>query len=258
MTVYISIWEEKNSKSMVVFPVAPETLPTEVGGKAETIDILGAGERVIFGGEKLDRFTLTSFFPARYDSSYVNRQTFNEPSINIGKLREWCDKEVPLRLYSKAGGLNRAVVITNLSYEAQRAGNIDDVFFTVDFINYKPPHFRKVAIKQAATGKGGTKAPVKKPTAKNADKLPAVYVVKKGDSLPKIAQAYYGKQDYQKLYDANKKLIDAENKKRGIREKYTVHPGQKLTIPAQKKTGTGSNSMHRTYTGRNAMSRSGG
>lgn len=230
--IYIALWEEGNSTSNVVFPVPPETLPTSVGGKGETITLVDGEERTIFGGSKLDRFTLESFFPENYDPSYVVNApgTYKTPGESITKLREWCDTERPLRLYSKAGDLNRSVVITDLEYENERAGHIGDVWFTVEFVNYLPPHYRRVAIKQT-TGGSGVKTPEKKPTAPNADKLPVTYTVKRGDTLSKIALIHYGKADYNKVYNANKKAIDKANKQAGARDKYTIYPGQKLTIP---------------------------
>ncbi|MEK4030791.1 LysM peptidoglycan-binding domain-containing protein [Pseudobacillus sp. FSL P4-0506] len=237
--IYVSAWEIGNSSSNVVFPVPPESFPTEVGGKAEVIEILGAGERTVFGGSKLDRFTLESFFPDHYDPSYVVNApgTYKIPSLSIGKLREWCDKEVPLQLYSKAGGLNRSVVITQLNYDNERAGHIGDVWFTVEFVNYKPPTFRKVAIKKS-NGKTPAK-PAPSTSKKPQPKLPAVHTVKKGETLSGIAKVYYGTADYVTVYNANKKLIDAANKKAKIKAKYNIFPGQKLTIPAKKTVGTG-------------------
>lgn len=230
--IHISIWEEKDKKSFIHLPVLPESLPTSVAGKAETIDIVGAGERIIFGGEKLDRFTLEAFFPKDYDASYVveAKGKYKTPSKNLQKLRKWIDLEEPLRLYSKEGGLNRSVVLTNLDYENERAGNIGDIFYTAEFVSYKAPHYRRVALKKT-NGSGGNKTPAKKPTAVNASKLPTTYTVKKGDYLGKIALAFYGKANYTKIYNANKKTIDAMNKKAGSRDKFTVYSGQKLTIP---------------------------
>ncbi|WP_432355320.1 LysM peptidoglycan-binding domain-containing protein [Sporosarcina sp. A2] len=230
--IHISIWEENDKKSFINIPVLPESLPTSVAGKAETIDIVGAGERVVFGGEKLDRFKMETFFPAHYDSSYVveSEGDYKTPSQNLQKLRAWIDLEAPLRLYSKEGGLNRSVVITNLDYDVERAGSLGDIFYTLDIMNYKPPHYRRVALKKTS-GSGGIKTTAKKPTAPKASKLPATYTVKKGDYLGKVALAFYGKANYIKVYNANKKAIDAANKKAKARDKYTIHPGQKLTIP---------------------------
>lgn len=230
--IHISIWEEKDKKSFINLPVLPESLPTSVAGKAETIEIVGAGERVIFGGEKLDRFSLEAFFPANYDASYVVEAEgkYKTPSENLKMLRQWIDLEQPLRLYSKEGGLNRSVVITNLDYENERAGNIGDIFYTAEFMNYKPPHYRRVALKQTS-GTGGVKTPAKKPTNPKASKLPTTYTVKSGDTLGKIALTFYGKADYLKIYNANNKAINAANMRAKAGDKFTIYPGQKLSIP---------------------------
>ena len=49
------------------------------------------------------------------------------------------------------------------------------------------------------------------------------YVVKKGDSLSKIAEEYYGdKMLYPRIFEANKDQLTDSNK---------IKPGQKLRIP---------------------------
>lgn len=230
--VHIALWELDNRSKNLKFPVPPESLPTQKGGKAETVNIVGVGERIIFGGEKLATFTLEAFFPALYDPSYVveSNGTYLAPYKSLKVLEDWCDVEKPLYLYSKEAPLGREVVITNLDYDQQRAGHIDDIWFTLEFKTYKSPTFRSVALKQTS-GNGGVKAPAKKATAKNADKLPINYTVKSGDTLAKIAQIHYGRADYQKIYAANKTQLDKKNKTQGNTSKYTIYPGQKLTIP---------------------------
>lgn len=55
------------------------------------------------------------------------------------------------------------------------------------------------------------------------------YIVKKGDTLGGIAKKYG--TTINKIYNANKTLIDKENKKRGVStSKMWVYPGQKLII----------------------------
>lgn len=49
------------------------------------------------------------------------------------------------------------------------------------------------------------------------------YVVKKGDSLSKIAEEFYGdKMLYPKIFEANRNVLSDPNK---------IRPGQKLRIP---------------------------
>ncbi len=48
------------------------------------------------------------------------------------------------------------------------------------------------------------------------------YTVKKGDNLSKIARKFYGKANWQKVYNANKDLLKNKNK---------LKPGMELVIP---------------------------
>lgn len=76
-------------------------------------------------------------------------------------------------------------------------------------------------------------SPPKQPTTPK--KTSTTYTVKSGDSLYKIAQKY-PKNTINDIYQANKSLIDSENRRRGVAvSKKWVYPGQKLTIPKAKK-----------------------
>jgi nucleoid-associated protein YgaU len=63
------------------------------------------------------------------------------------------------------------------------------------------------------------------PTGKPASENPytQTYVVKKGDTLSKIAEEFYGdKMLYPKIFEANRDQLTDPNK---------IKPGQKLRIP---------------------------
>ena len=49
------------------------------------------------------------------------------------------------------------------------------------------------------------------------------YTVQAGDNLSKIAASFYGKQDWKRIYDANRDQLDDPDK---------ISPGQVLKIPA--------------------------
>lgn len=62
-----------------------------------------------------------------------------------------------------------------------------------------------------------------------ASKKTKTYIVNKGDTLSSIARKF--NTSIQNIYNANKTLIDNENKKRGVATaKMWVYPGQKLVI----------------------------
>ena len=59
--------------------------------------------------------------------------------------------------------------------------------------------------------------------APSDDPYAQYYVVKKGDTLSKIAAEYYGdKMLYPKIFEANRDILKDPNK---------IRPGQKLRIP---------------------------
>jgi uncharacterized protein YidB (DUF937 family) len=60
------------------------------------------------------------------------------------------------------------------------------------------------------------------PAAK-AEAAEEVYVVQAGDNLSKIAKRFYGKEDWRRLYEANREVIGANPD--------LIRPGQKLRIP---------------------------
>ncbi len=49
------------------------------------------------------------------------------------------------------------------------------------------------------------------------------YTVQAGDNLSQIAERFYGRQDWKRIYDANRDLLDDPDR---------ISPGQVLTIPA--------------------------
>lgn len=71
-----------------------------------------------------------------------------------------------------------------------------------------------------------TKPPTKPPPPKPKPPAPKpkvrYYFVRPGDNLSRIAQRYYGRQDWQRIYNANKSRIRNPNK---------IYPGQRLIIP---------------------------
>lgn len=68
---------------------------------------------------------------------------------------------------------------------------------------------------------------IPKPSKPSESKV--IHKVLKGDNLSKVAKKY--KTSVTKIYNNNKKLIDSENKKRGVDvSKKWIYPGQKLVI----------------------------
>ncbi|NGN63212.1 LysM peptidoglycan-binding domain-containing protein [Streptomyces sp. A7024] len=80
-----------------------------------------------------------------------------------------------------------------------------------------------------------TPDPDSKPAADGADDAPAAgsYQVKPGDNLSVIAEEAYGKQDWRRLYDANKDHAQPNGLPK-ITDPDLIYPGQHLTLPGAK------------------------
>lgn len=77
--------------------------------------------------------------------------------------------------------------------------------------------------------------PPKQPTkpstpAKPKDKY---HVVRAGETLQSIAKRYYGDYDYDKIWEANKKMLIARDKRNSKDKAHWIYPGQKLRIPPE-------------------------
>jgi LysM repeat protein len=86
--------------------------------------------------------------------------------------------------------------------------------------------------KSACTGTSNKKTTsTQQTTSKKATTSKRYYTVKTGDCLWTIAKKYYGNgMQYNKIYNANKAMIDKRNKGYNV-DKYTIYTGQKLLIP---------------------------
>jgi nucleoid-associated protein YgaU len=73
------------------------------------------------------------------------------------------------------------------------------------------------------TASSGKPPATDKTKAASANPYTQTYVVKKGDSLSKIAEEFYGdKMLYPQIFEANRDILSDPNK---------IKPGQKLRIP---------------------------
>ena len=99
--------------------------------------------------------------------------------------------------------------------------SLRDYYYTIRFIDYE-----KISVSSSKRKRKTTKVTKKK------------VKVKKGQTLRKLAKKYLGSsKKYKLIYNANKKLIDARNKKERKKHpkkkisKYTIYKGQVLAIP---------------------------
>jgi nucleoid-associated protein YgaU len=207
----------------VRFPVNPETISVSSPFGYTDVEVAQLGEVTIFGNREPKEITISSFWPAKYSPSYCSYSGFMSPWAFVQKIEGWRDKKVPYQLVITGTGINQTVTIRDFQYE-ERAGSVGDIYFSITLKEYRMTTVRwqSTVPKQPTTP---PKKPARPPSGKKTGiTFPRTYVVKKNDSLWKIAKAYYGKGSlWRKIYNYNAKVIG--------RNPNRLYPGMKLVIP---------------------------
>lgn len=248
-----------NSKTEIIFPVAPSKLTLKIENNNKTINLINEGDVNLIKTPGLteitiDELLLPSFqhYPFAYykDKKFLNAQYF------LGKLEEFKKGTSPLTFrmvrttpsaeYEKFL-FDTVLSVTLEDYEiVEDAENTFDVVVSLNLKEYRTFSTKKIVIK---TAKKATKTTTKKKTKtkktvkkkkKTTKKAKAkTYTVKKGDTLPKIAKKKLGKASYKtKIYNLNKSVIEKAAKKHGRKSSskgWFIYIGTKLKLPTIKK-----------------------
>lgn len=215
----VQFWLNKG-KDKLRLPVNPESLSyTSPFGYTET-EVEGLGEITVFGRRAQRDFTISTFWPAKYNPVYCSYSGFISPASFIKKIESWRNKREPIRLVVTGKlGVNVAVTIRDFEIEAEKSGSPGDIYFTLSLKEYREPKIDKVD-----TSKKKKSPKSKKRPSASKKTPPKTYIVKKGDSLWAISKRVYGYGNkWRTIYNANKKTIGSNPNKLSV--------GMKLVIP---------------------------
>lgn len=231
---YTAKKNKKNVKKGLVentflrFPVLPSEYELSSENNNQTVDINAYGEVALLGKRKLKTLSLSSFFPAK-KQTFTTGTYFVKPQDYIKTMQYFRD-HAPFRcIITGSKAVNMLCTIESFAWgENDGTG---DVTFTVELKEYRKPSIKKVKKKRSKQGKK-TKISVKKATktSKKITKVSSnrssksvesmIYIVKKGDTLPKIAKKCTGSS-------ANYRAIANQN---GISNPAKIKVGQRLVI----------------------------
>lgn len=208
----MEFWLQKDNDDKIQLPVKPSEFTVAVAHRNTVVNVVQLGDINLIGKTGLREISLSSFFPAK-DYNFSNNFERKKPKSYIKTLEKWRKSGEPIRVII-TGILNMKCTIESFSYGEKDATR--DVYYTIYLKEHKKIKQKK--IKKASIGKSSTRT-TKKATA-NSGKT---YVVKKGDTLWKIAKKFYGDgSKYTKIYNANKKILKSAK---------NLSIGQVLTIP---------------------------
>ena len=226
MDIYLTGKNSKGKNQKVQLPVIPEQIEGTVTGRFSEYEIYKLGEVNVPNGKNLKELGWECFFPgeSKKDMSFVKKWT--DPATLDSLIQYWASNGKKVNVCITNTKINKDVYISE--YDPVIKG-LDDYYYTIRFIDAK-----SISV---SSKKRSSKTTKKKVT------------VKKGDTLRKLAKKYLGSANkYKTIYNANKKLIDARNKKERKKHpkkkisKYTIYKGQVLVIPSSSSSKTVANS----------------
>lgn len=243
------------------FPMLPEEISVKSGNLFTNYTILNIGEVKTPNGTPLDAFSWSGMLPGerRKGAPYICEwRDPKEVYKWLTALKTKKGRPVKARLLATETPINCDVYLSSLT--GKPTGGYGDIEYSISLIQAKEIKLSTteeaaaaaaaaavsvtvgMAAAAAATGKpltaavtlaaGGSKLAAKLLKSRASPDRPdppaaTTYTVVKGDSLWKIAQKTWGKgSDYERLYEANKEIIDAHKGGKSM-----IWPGDVLTIP---------------------------
>lgn len=225
MQVDIYVRERGGSRE-IRFPWIPEKIQFKSGGTTlASYNILDRGEVVVPTGSGLSTYSWGGLFPGeKRRNSSMQRGPWRFPKYYHSILEDWKKKGTPLHIMVLGYPINADVLLEN--YEGNMTGGFGDIEYSIAFIEDRD---LKITYTE--------EEPPQRPTDDSSGDGSKTYTIKSGDTLWAIAampQHYGDGTKWNKIYEANKDIIESTAKSRGYSSSDNGHwifPGVKLTIP---------------------------
>ena len=181
----------KQNGQQILLPVAPSEMITNVEGESEKIELVNIGEGSILKDIGLRRISFTVLLPAVQYSFVQTEGVFLQPIFFLNQFRQYkmSKKPVSLIVFRKlADGTELFSGNMDVSFEKytvlERGGEQGDFWVEINVKEY-----RKISsVTYKMEQKQGQTVLEEMGTKREGKDIPNTYVVKKGDSLWKIAQ----------------------------------------------------------------------
>lgn len=215
MESYIVKIIDGQSKKEITLPMTPRDLGLSGSAVEKGFETIISGEKPRPKGRSAYQHSFSGLIPDEGFNipMYSDVTPFEFEEI----LLDWQEGRAPynkkLRLIVSETTINRMVYLKDFSIDYSGGGRM--VRYNLDFTEW-----RDFDIKVYDANKTSTEQK-KRPEAPK----PKTYVVKKNDSLSKIARSYTGKvADWRELHNLNKSTLKSKNPN-------LIYPGEKLKIP---------------------------
>lgn len=222
----------------VLMPIAPSKLTTSIKNKNKTIDLINGSEINILKDAGLTEIEVDFSIPIqKYPFAKYPNGVFLEAKYYLDLFERLKNSKKPFQFVVSRVNTSTGKAYFYTDYKVsledytntEDANDGDDVTVTVKMKHYKE-YSTKVYKPTTDNNKNEVEASKPRPDGDNKPKG-KTYTVKGGDSLYDICKSQLGNGSlYPKIYELNKAMMDAKNKKENESRKYTIYAGQVLRL----------------------------
>lgn len=227
MDIYLK--ELKDAASSFRFPSMPEEIRVKGAANYQSYDIINKGTFQFPSGVEVASVSWNGYFFGEGTQKLSLNREWKDPAECVKKLEAWRDAGTVLNLIVSGGNLNIDVTVSEFEYS--QAGGRGTYEYSITLKKWRE-------LKIYTTAELDIESFEKKTVPRETQTAPSnTYTVVSGDNLWKIARKFYGGSgaDWQRIYDANKDLIESTARKYGKANSdmgWWIYPGTVLTIPA--------------------------
>lgn len=231
----------QDGSDVLTFPITPSKLSIKVGSKNKVINLIDEGDINILKSPSLIEVEFEARFPMRKYPYSREVNSFQSYYDFIKSLKEDKKSFRFIVARSKPNGdrtwdTNLLMALEDFSLN-EDADEGDDVLIDFKLKQFKPYGVTTIKLKTNNTKPTTTSTSKKQRDSGNKNSKNSNYTVKSGDCLWLIAKKFYGDgNQWKKIYNANKSVIESTAKKHGYKSSSNGHwifPRTKLIIPAK-------------------------
>lgn len=217
------------------FPALPEKIDVKTGASYQTFNILSKGQIRIPKGRENKQVSWSHVFfgKTKKKEAIVQTENWKSPKACIKQLTAWEKDGEELNLIVSGTYINIDVTIATFNYAP--FGAYGNYSYSIVFEEARPLKVYTTKEKKVGGGKKKMKSRPKKQNGSKSNQNGKIYTVVPGDTLCGIAKRFLGGgENWTKLYDRNKKAIEADAKKHGKASSdhgHWIWPGLRLILP---------------------------
>ena len=198
-----AIWLTFNAeREKIHFPVNPEEIQINCGGKFDSASIAGLGEILIQQDRPAVEISWSSFFPSSYFAG-MNFEVMYDPYWVSSRINSWKARNGPCHLIISNSNIDMYVLVSKYTLK-EVGGDVGPVYYDISLKEY-----REVTVRQVTVDTENGTASVTPDTMRIDNTIrPQTYTVTEDDTMYNIAKAQLGDGErYMEIYELNKTVI---------------------------------------------------